>query len=190
MAQQTAKEQLGELYGQLMAIREQMREVQKAIPPQAIDDYRLLTESGEQVLSSFFRDKEELFVIHNMGTSCVYCTVWADGFNGVIDHLQDRAAWLLTSPDDVGTQKAFAQSRQWRMPMASLGESTLAKDLGYQFDDDSYMPGVSVIRKSPSGKLVRVADSPFGPGDQYCSVFNLFDLIPGNTDDWVPKFAY
>ena len=42
--------------------------------------------------------KRDLIVIHNMGASCPYCTLWADGFNGIYDHLADRAAFVALQP--------------------------------------------------------------------------------------------
>ena len=186
----TPKEKLNELYQQLMSIREEMREVQKDVEPEPIQDYVLQTLDGPRALSSYFGDKEELFVVHNMGSSCSYCTLWADGFNGVLQHLENRVAWVMTSPDDPAKQQAFAESRGWNFEMASLGDSMLARDLGYELEDGSQMPGVTVVRKQKEGSLVKLADTPFGPGDPYCVVFNLFDLIPGGANDWQPNFSY
>jgi len=52
-----------------------------------------------------------------MGRSCPYCTMWADGFNGVLDHLEDRAAFALVSPDTPLAQRKFAGSRGWKFKM-------------------------------------------------------------------------
>ena len=187
---QAAKEKLSDLYQQLMTIREEMRDVQKDIDPEPIKDYELLTPDGGRKLSSFFGEKDLLYVIHNMGSSCAYCTLWADGFNGVIEHLENRAAWVLTSPDSPEEQLAFAKDRDWHFQMASLGNSSMAKDLGYEFDNGEFMPGVSLIQRQSNGALAKLADTPFGPGDPYCVVFNLFDLIPGGAADWQPQFTY
>ena len=183
-------EKLRELYEQLMNIRQQMLETLTLVDPEPIEDYALTTIDGTKRLSSYFGDKNTLFVIHNMGSSCPYCTVWADGLNGVLDHLEDFATVLLTSPNMPADQQEFANSRGWRFKMASLAGSSLAKDLGYQFDSGEYMPGVSVLQRLEDGQLTRVSQAPFGPGDSYSPVFNLFDLIPGGAGDWQPKFSY
>ncbi len=47
----------------------------------------------------------------------------------------------------------------------------------------------SVFRKE-DGKVVRVADAEFGPGDDFCAVWQLFDLIPEGPDNWQPKYKY
>ena len=50
-----------------------------------VDDYELSGPAGKVRLSELFGDKNDLIVVHNMGKSCPYCTLWADGFNGVFD---------------------------------------------------------------------------------------------------------
>jgi len=65
-------------------------------------------------LAGLFGRKDDLVVIHNMGSSCPYCTLWADGFNGLYDHLANRAAFALSSPDAPAAQKRFAEGpRDW-----------------------------------------------------------------------------
>lgn len=190
MSNEASKQKLGELYQQLMDVRNSMLELQTGIEPEPVEDYELDTVDGKRRVSSFFGDHDTLFLIHNMGSHCAYCTLWADGFNGVIDHLQDRAGFVVTSPDTPEKQCEFAASRGWRFPLASLGNSTLAADLGYYLESGESMPGVTVLTKREDGSIAKVADTPFGPGDPYCAVFNLFDLIPGGSDDWQPKLAY
>jgi predicted dithiol-disulfide oxidoreductase (DUF899 family) len=65
--------------------------------------------TGSVQLSDLFGEHEDLIVIHNMGVSCPYCTLWADGFNGLIRHLEDRAAFVMVSPDPPDIQKEFAK---------------------------------------------------------------------------------
>ncbi|MCY4096161.1 MAG: DUF899 family protein [Gammaproteobacteria bacterium] len=190
MSNEATKQKLGELYEQLMEVRNSMLELQKGIEPEPVEDYELDTLDGKRHVSSFFGNHDTLFLIHNMGSHCVYCTVWADGFNGVIDHLQDRAGFVLTSPESPEKQQEFAKSRGWRFPMASVENSTLAVDMGYHLESGEFMPGVTVLKKADDGAIAKVADTPFGPGDPYCAVFNLFDLIPEGSEDWQPKLAY
>jgi len=66
--------------------------------------------------------------------------------------------------------------------------TTFAEDTGYG-GDGGFMPGVSVFQKQ-KGKDVRVSDTGFGPGDIYCSVWHLLDLLPQGSDGWRPKYSY
>ncbi len=42
-----------------------------------------------------FGDKKQLLLIHNMGQGCRYCTLWADGFNGFLKHLESVMSVVL-----------------------------------------------------------------------------------------------
>ena len=160
-------------------------------PRQEVKDYELTNTDGSKVrLSELFGDKDELMVVHNMGKGCVYCTLWADGFNGVHQHLSDRAAFVLSSPDDHETQRAFAESRGWKFRTVSIKDTTFAKDLGFEPKPKSYQPGFSTFIKDADGKMYRTAKDMFGPGDHYCATWHLLDLLPNGQNGWEPKYKY
>ena len=116
------------------ALRQEMRALQASVEAELVADYTLQGWNGPVRLSDLFGEKRDLFVIHNMGTSCRYCTLWADGFNGVYEHLADRAAFVLATPNTPQVQQQFARSRGWRFPMVSHQDSSFAKDLGYRLE--------------------------------------------------------
>jgi len=174
---------------QITALRGKMREVQAAIEPEEVSDYTLKRAEGGSVrLAELFGAKSDLFVIHNMGQSCPYCTLWADGFNGAYDHLSNRAAFVVASPDPPEKQRQFAQSRGWKFPMVSHEGTSFAEDMGYR-SEGRFMPGVSVFRRD-GDRILRVSDTPFSPGDDFCSVWHFFDLIPEGPAGWQPKYKY
>lgn len=53
-----------------------------------------------------------------------------------------------------------------------------------------YQPGVSVFRRNEDGGITRVAKDHFGPGDFYCGVWHLFDLLADGPAGWNPQFEY
>jgi len=114
--------------------------------------------------------------------------MWADGFNGVLDHLSDRAAFVVSSPDAPEHQRSFAASRGWRFPMVSTQGTSFADEMGYRANGRA-MPGVSVFRRK-GRKILRVADTGFDHGDDFCSVWHLFDLFPEGAAGWRPRFRY
>lgn len=173
---------------QIAGIREEMRELQRSIEPEEVKDYAFSTPTGPVRLSELFGDKDTLFVIHNMGASCPNCTLWADGFNGIVPHLEDRAAFVMASPDDPRKQQEFKASRGWRFRMVSHHNTSFAADMGYRAED-GWMPGVSVFKKR-GDKLFRVADTRFSPGDDFCSIWHFFDLLPEGPAGWRPKYKY
>ena len=66
-------EKLAEYRSQIAEIREKMRSAQASIEPEEVQDYEFATPQGKARLSALFGDKDTLFVIHNMGTSCANC---------------------------------------------------------------------------------------------------------------------
>ena len=148
-----------------------------------VEDYVLKDRDGKDIkLSEMFGEKENLFVIHNMGKSCSYCTLWADGFSGVTYFMEKKAAFVIVSPDAPEVQKEFADSRGWKFKMYSGAGSTFTKDMGYYTEAGSYWPGVSVLHKDAGGKITRISQDFFGPGDFYSSPWHFFDLLPQDKE--------
>jgi predicted dithiol-disulfide oxidoreductase (DUF899 family) len=170
------------------ALRDKMRELQQTVVPEEVADYELTGPDGPVRLSALFGDKDTLFVIHNMGKTCPACTMWADGYNGVVPHLESRAAFVVTSPDDPATQAAFAASRGWRFRMVSHQGTSFAADMGYR-GERGWLPGISVFKKE-GDRILRVSDQQLGPGDDFCSVYHFLDMTPEGWAGWHPKFTY
>jgi len=153
-----------------------MRDAQSAIEPEEVKDYTFRSARGAMRLSDLFGDKE-----------CRHCTLWADAFNGVCDHLADRAAFVVASPDAPERQTEFAASWDWRFPMVSVEGTSFAQDMGYWRDGP--LSGVSVFKRR-GGKILRVADTSFSSGDDFCIVWHFLNLIPEGGGAWQPKYNY
>jgi predicted dithiol-disulfide oxidoreductase (DUF899 family) len=152
-----------------------------------VQDYTLTDHNGNAVkLSEAFGDRDQLLLIHNMGFRCPYCTMWADGFNGLYRYMQRRAGFVLVSNDDPEKQKRGAEKRGWRFPMLSAQGTTLFRDLGFTDDKDGDWPGVSALKKNADGSIERTAADIFGPGDMYNSAWHFFDLLAPGTEDIEP----
>jgi len=174
---------------EIAALRDKMRALQEHVEPEEVADYAFAGSDGPVRLSQLFGDKDTLFAIHNMGRSCAHCTLWADGFNGVLPHLESRAAFVVTSPDDPAVQAEFAASRGWRFRMVSHSGTTFAADMGYRDEGGGWLPGVSVFRRA-ADRILRVSDAGFEPGDDFCALWHFFDLIPQGRAGWRAKFGY
>ena len=186
--------ELAAAYEELEEAQQKVAELRRRLPHEAVSDYALQGRDGPVKLSALFGEKEELILVHNMGSGCSYCTMWADNFNGVAHHLQDRAAFVLVSPDSPAAQQAFARGRGWRFPIYSAAGSSFTADMGFESAEggamSGYQPGVSVFHKKEDGSMTRVAKDHFGPGDPYCGAWHLFNLLPDGWDGWNPQFDY
>jgi predicted dithiol-disulfide oxidoreductase (DUF899 family) len=184
-------QQIKQLEKEIQTKKKQVVELKHNLGRREVKDYTFNSWDGSEVpLADLFGDRDELILIHNMGKRCAYCTLWADGLNGFLPHLENRAAFVMASPDDPETQKEFAESRGWQLKMVSYGNNSFAKEMGFLGDKNDYWPGVSTFVKDADGKIYRSAWSYFGPGDDFCSVWPLFDLLAKGTNSWEPQFNY
>ncbi len=193
-ADAVAETQLAEALADLEQAQQRVAELRRQLPAEPVADYELTGPDGKTKLSAMFGDKSDLILIHNMGAGCPYCTMWADGFNGVLHHLESRAAFVVVSPDAPEVQQRQASKRGWRFQMYSAKGTTFIEEMGFGSEEEHYdshaMPGVSALHKNTDGSIVRVARDFFGPGDLYCGVWHLFDLLRDGPDDWEPQFDY
>jgi predicted dithiol-disulfide oxidoreductase (DUF899 family) len=194
-AQQTDLEtRLRELDQEIRSKRQEYVALSKQLCGETIGDYTLKTHDGNMAsISDLFGDKDDLILIHNMGQGCAYCTLWADGFNHLTPHLENRAAFVIVSPDSPQAQSEFRASRNWQFEMVSAEGTNFIEDMGFRFkegDDAYWMPGVSIFKKSADGQITRVSKDFFGPGDMYSSPWHFFDLLSDGANDWQPAFNY
>lgn len=186
--------EINALQNEVDLAKQKLVEARKRRPKEPIEDYVFQDQDGKEVrLSELFGDKNDLIMIHNMGTGCSHCTMWADGFTGLVPHLQDRAAFVVSSPDKPEVQKKFATKRNWNFKMVSAHDNTFFKDMGFWQESGPYpgpWPGVSTFQRDSDGTIYRVAKTHFSPSDDFCAVWPLFDMLEGGTKGWEPKYSY
>lgn len=167
---------------EFMKMKKELAELRKQVPLEQVEDYAFLDTFGNPVkLSSLFGNKNELILVHNMGTSCSYCTLWADGLNGFTPHLENQAAFVVESIDDPAIQRRFAMDRGWKFKMISSKRTSFRKDMGFASPENEPWPGVSTFVMK-DGKVFRASSAFFGPGDNFCSLWDLMDLLPNKRD--------
>lgn len=184
-------EELARAYDELVECRRKFVELRKNVPAEKVGEYQFLDGDGREVsLQSLFGEKDDLIVVHNMGKSCSYCTMWADGFNGVRHHLENRAAFALVSPDAPEVVKEFAESRGWKFMVLSNAGGKFTGDMGYESAEGNPHPGFSTFHREADGNISRIAHAPFGPGDDFCAVWPMFDMLKDGANNWQPEFKY
>lgn len=150
------------------------------------DAFETLT--GPTDLASLFCGKDILFAIHNMAQGCRYCTLWADGLDGFLPHLDSQYAVVLLSKDTPEVQQRFAHSRGWRFRIASHGG-------GSYLDDQTVLPGVAnmpglMCYERRYGRIYRKSSTNFGPGDLFCSMWHILAMAGIGEESWTPQYSY
>jgi predicted dithiol-disulfide oxidoreductase (DUF899 family) len=184
---QDTTSQIQDLEKEIAEKKQRLKELKKSGPRTTVKNYEFSGRDGMPVtLLELFADKDELMVIHNMGKSCAYCTMWADGMKGVYEYLAHKAPFVLSSPDSPEVQAALAQERNWPFPMVSTQNNTFKEDLGFLKDGMRY-PGVSIFAKTAEDEIHLVTNDFFGPGDDYCSPWHFFELLPSGSEGFNPR---
>lgn len=190
----TLESQIGQKVEALLQLQSEIGELKKqwsAIAAAPVpEDYAFASGAGAVRLSELFGEHDDLVVVHNMGKGCTYCTLWADGLVGLHPHLESRTAFVVSSPDDPATQRAFADGRGWPFRMISVGENRFAQDMGFADSEGNYHPGYSTFRRQPDGSILRVSKDYFGPGDSYCGVWHFFGNLFEGSGEWHPQYSY
>jgi predicted dithiol-disulfide oxidoreductase (DUF899 family) len=182
---------IDELEKEILDKKKELAELRRAQPREVVKDYTFETSQGEVRLSELFEGRQDLLVIHNMGQACRYCMLWADGFNGVLPHLENRTAVVMVNPDPVEHQQKFAKDRGWNFKIVRDASGEFSKATGMHGEEpNSFWPGATGFTRGEDGSVKRVASAPFGEGDDFCATWHLLDLLADGWNEWDPKYRY
>ena len=154
-------------------------------------------------LSELFGAHETLLLVHFMWAPgdeapCPMCALWADGYNAVQEHLQQRTAFAVAAGKDIGAMAAFAAGRGWTgARFVSTGGASFNRDFGMEDADGSQLPGVSVFARAADGGVRHfytvsaiLGDDSYRGMDPMSPVWNFFDLPPQGRGGFVPALDY
>ena len=181
-------ERIQSLREQIFELTTELRQLEQAAAGVEIPDYGFQSLEGELSLRELFAGRDKLLAIHNMGQGCRYCTLWADGLNGFLPHLESAVSVVLLSRDDPETQRRFANSRGWRFRLASHGGGDYIREQTV-LEGQNNMPG-AVAYQLEGGRILRKNSVVFGPGDQFCSLWNFLALLGFDESTFTPQFDY
>ncbi len=180
--------EIQELEKQIYELTTRLNELRKDHSGDVVQNYPFVTLDGDVTLLEMFGENDRLLLIHNMGQGCRYCTLWGDGFNGFLSHLESAMPVFLVSKDSPHVQRTFANSRNWRFRLASHGGGDYIREQTVMEGQDN-MPG-AVVYERTGDRITRKNSAVFGPGDQYCSLWNLLAMAGLSEAEWTPQYKY
>lgn len=179
---------IAELEKRIFELTSELNALRRESSGTPVPDYHFSTLQGPVSMLDLFGNRDLLLLIHNMGQGCRYCTLWADGFNGFLPHLESVLSVVLVSKDKPEVQRRFANARGWRFRLASHEGGTYIQEQTALEGVDN-MPGAVVYRRD-GDRILRTNSCVFGPGDQYCSMWSLLALAGLSESEWTPQFNY
>jgi predicted dithiol-disulfide oxidoreductase (DUF899 family) len=177
-----------EVENQIFELTKRLAELRAGNPGNEVKNYSFDTLNGQTTLLDLFGDQNKLLVIHNMGQGCRYCTLWGDGLNGFIPHIESAMALALVSKDEPELQRRFANSRGWRFHLASHGGGEYIQEQSVKEGAEN-MPG-AVVYERRDERIFRKNSCIFGPGDLYCSFWPFMAMAGMTEANWTPQFKY
>jgi predicted dithiol-disulfide oxidoreductase (DUF899 family) len=183
-----ANEQIQKIEQQIFELTQELNTLRKQDRGEEVRNYEFATLDGKVTLLDLFAGKPKLLAIHNMGQGCRYCTLWADGLNPFVPHLESALSVVLLSKDEPELQRRFANSRGWRFRTASHGGGDYIKEQTVMEGSDN-MPG-AVVYELEGNSIYRKSSAVFGPGDLYCSAWNFLGLAGIGEAEWTPQYNY
>jgi predicted dithiol-disulfide oxidoreductase (DUF899 family) len=204
----TLREELHRAEVALRDQRERVAELRRQLPRDTPSEDLAFEElrDGRVVpvrLSELFMDPDKpLLLMHFMfgkaqTEPCPMCTMWADGYAGVVEHLSQGLNFAVLIAGELERFEAFARERGWHdLRIVSAADTTLKRNLGFENEAGGQMPGVSVFERSSDGKLTHFYSvCAFGPDggrmmDLLSPVWNFLDLVPEGRGEFIPSRSY
>jgi predicted dithiol-disulfide oxidoreductase (DUF899 family) len=162
---------------------------------------------GRETLSDLFDGRSQLIVYHFMfapdwEAGCPHCSFWADNFDRVVVHLNQRDVTMVAvSRAPYAKLAAYEKRMGWTFKWVSsepspfnfdfnasfTPEEIAAKSANYNFKvqdpGETDREGVSVFYKEPSGAVYRTYSAYARGIDMVNSAYHYLDLVPKGRDE-------
>ena len=182
------KGEIAEIEKQIFELTKKLNELRVVNSGDEVENYVFSTLDGDVTLLDMFGNNDRLLVVHNMGQGCRYCTLWADGFNGFLPHLESVMSVFIVSRDSPDVQRKFANTRNWRFRLASHGGGQYIQEQTVM-NGEHNVPG-AVMYEREGNRVLRKNAVVFGPGDMFCPVWNLLAMAGISDSEWTPQYNY
>ncbi|HYC22999.1 MAG TPA: thioredoxin family protein [Candidatus Bathyarchaeia archaeon] len=193
---------------QLTRLADRLAKERRALPWEAVTkEYGFDGPAGRETLAQLFDGRGQLVVYHFMfgpdwDAGCPHCSRWADNFNGIIVHLNQRDVTMVAvSRAPYEKLAAYRQRMGWSFKWVSSFGSDFNFDFNVSFTpeemkrkkalynfklqnpDASEREGVSVFVRDAGGKVHR-AYSTFARGIEALNLdYKYLDVVPKGRDE-------
>jgi len=196
--------------------RDQLSAARRALPWVKVEkSYVFDGPAGKETLADLFDGRSQLIVYHFMfgpdwNAGCPHCSHWADNFNAIIVHLNQRDVTMVAvSRAPLAKLAAYKKRMGWTFKWFSSQETDFNFDYHVSFTPQelatknalynfvqqdpgvSEREGVSVFFKDPAGAVFHTYSSYARGIDMLSTDYNYLDLVPKGRDengsplDWI-----
>jgi predicted dithiol-disulfide oxidoreductase (DUF899 family) len=191
-------------------LRDRLNEERRALPWEQVEKpYAFDTTSGEQSLAELFDGRSQLIVWHFMfgpdwQQGCSHCSFWADGWNGVIEHMKHRDTTLIAvSQAPLAKIEPFKRRMGWSFTWVSSAstdfnfdyqasvrpEELKRRKVLYNFREiepfSDQMHGCSAFYRDEGGAIYHTYSTYSRGVDMLNVAYQFLDLTAkGRDEDW------
>jgi predicted dithiol-disulfide oxidoreductase (DUF899 family) len=203
-----ARKQLLAKEKEFTRIRDELSQARRDLPwVRVTKSYRFDGPEGKQTLSELFDGRSQLIVYHFMfgpdwESGCKSCSFWADNFNGIVPHLNQRGVtFVAISRAPLAKLSAFAGYLGWSFKWLSSFGSDFNFDFNVSFTPEAVarggtiynyaankmnmeeLPGISVFFKKPDGEVFHTYSCYARGLDMLNTAYHYLDLVPKGRDE-------
>jgi len=169
--------------------------------------------NGAVTLKDLFGDKDDLVIYHMMfdpkdELPCPSCSMWVDGFNGYLPHIQAKAAFVVIVRAPIAKAQEIRKRRGWNCTLVSSFNNSFNQDFdventaeriaqkklppGYNFGAEgkfyptTQWPGLSVFHRGKDGNVYRTYSAHARGLEPVNAAYRLFDLLPRGREGFHP----
>jgi predicted dithiol-disulfide oxidoreductase (DUF899 family) len=194
-------------------LRDQLNHSKRNLPWVRVDkEYVFEGPNGEQTLSELFDGRSQLIVYHFMfgpswDAGCPHCSFWADSFNSIIIHLNQRDVTMIAvSRAQYNKIAAYQKRMGWDFNWFSSYDSDFNFDHHVSFRQEelakkkalynyieqdtgvSEKEGVSVFYKNSAGHVFHTYSTYERGIDEFNLTYNFLDIVPKGRDETGHEF--
>jgi predicted dithiol-disulfide oxidoreductase (DUF899 family) len=203
-----ARKQLLTKEKEFTRLRDQLSQGRRDLPwVQVTKQYLFDGPEGKQTLGQLFNGRSQLIVYHFMfgpdwEVGCKSCSFWADNFNGIVPHLNQRdVTFVAVSRAPLAKLQAFATRLGWSFKWVSSSRSDFNYDYNVSFTPEDLadgsaiynyaankmnmpeLPGISVFFKDAEGKVFHTYSCYARGLDMLNTAYHYLDLVPKGRDE-------
>jgi predicted dithiol-disulfide oxidoreductase (DUF899 family) len=189
-------------------MRDELSKAVQSLPWEKVEkNYTFEGPRGKESLADLFEGRSQLVVYHFMFTpdweaGCPHCSFWADNFNPVIVHMNQRDVTMVAiSRAPYAKLAAYEKRMGWSFKWLSSHGTDFNYDLNVSFTDEDRKAGraffnfkmgdpgmadregMSVFYKDDQGAIYHTYSTYARGIDLLNTAYNYIDLVPKGRDE-------
>jgi predicted dithiol-disulfide oxidoreductase (DUF899 family) len=186
----------------LMQQREAVAVLRRDLPPGPVAQDYVFDEVGGQISLDELVGDRPLVIYHfmfggPMAAPCPGCSMWADGWNAVVEHIDQNVDFAMVSQGMAAENVELATGHDWQnLRWLSAAENSFKLDYGSADAEGNQWPFITVFERDGDGVRLSYSASAHISGDHWrgvdllSPVWHVLDLTRQGRGEFMPSLDY